>query len=66
MVEVCIPNIGPGERAKRLRYGIVFAILALATVVALVGTGAPRPLRLLLVLPFWISGSGIFQYLEKT
>jgi hypothetical protein len=66
MVEVCVPNIGPRERAKRLRYGIVFAVLSLAAAAALIGTGAPRSLRLLLILPFWISGSGIFQYLEKT
>lgn len=66
MVEVCIPNIGPRERAKRLRYGIVFATLSLAAALVLIVTGAPRSLRFLLILPFWISGSGIFQYLEKT
>jgi hypothetical protein len=66
MVEVCIPNIGPNERAKRLRYGVVFAVLSLAGAVALIATPAPRGLRLLLFVPFWIAGSGIFQYLEKT
>jgi len=66
MVEVCIPNIGPRERAKRLRYGIVFAVLSLAGAAALIATGSPRLLRLVLFLPFWVSGSGIFQALEKT
>jgi hypothetical protein len=66
MVEACVPNIGPRERTKRLRYGIVFAVLSLAAAVALFATAAPRGLRLLLFVPFWIAGSGIFQALEKT
>jgi len=66
MVEVCIDNIGPRERAKRLRYGVVFAALSLAAAVALVATGTPRLYRLALFLPFWVSGSGFFQALEKT
>lgn len=66
MVEECIANLGPRERAKRLRYGIVFAVIALVGAFASLATGAPRSVRLLLILPFWVAGSGIFQYLEKT
>jgi len=66
MVEACVPNIGPRERAKRLRYGIVFAALSVAAAVVLFATGAPRGLRLLLFVPLWIAGTGIFQALEKT
>jgi hypothetical protein len=66
MVEACIPNIGPRERAKRLRYGIVFAVIGLAAAAALIATGTPRIFRMVLFAPFFVSGTGVFQALEKT
>lgn len=61
-----IPNLGPQERAKRLRFGLVALALSLAGAAALLLLGAPRPLRLALFLPFWAAAVGIFQSTEKT
>ena len=62
----CIPNLGPRERAKRLRFGLIALALSLAGATALLLLGAPRPLRLALFLPFWLAAVGIFQATEKT
>ena len=66
MVEAGIANIGPKERAKRLRAGIGYAVIGLAAAAALIATGVPRGYRLLVFLPFWGAGAGVFQYREKT
>jgi len=66
MVEVCTANIGPRERLRRLRSSFAFAAIGLAGAAAMLALGTPRPWRLILLAPFWIAGSGVFQYLEKT
>jgi len=63
---VCIPNIGPRESRKRLRAGLVYLGVAIVALGVLLMTHTPRGYRLLLVLPFWGAGAGVFQYLEKT
>jgi len=65
MVEECV-NIGPRERRRRLRFGVVLAAVGLAGAAALLALGAPRPFRALLFAPFWASAVGFCQYLEKT
>ncbi len=66
MSDVCIPNIGPHERKKRLWIGSV--ILAVAAAAALALTFAPieRPWRLLVFVPFWAGATSLFQVYEKT
>jgi hypothetical protein len=66
MSSVCIPNIGPRERQRRLTIGIVmFAIVVLISAI-LVLAGAPRAWRLFVLFPAWVGSLGLFQAKEKT
>ena len=64
--EVCIANISPVERQKRLRFGLgqfLFTVVLLGGIIVL----DLDPLwRLPLLLLFWASASGYFQAREKT
>ena len=64
--EVCIANISPLERRKRLMFGIrqlIFTLLVLTVLILL----HLNPLwRLLLLLPFWAAAVGYFQARDKT
>jgi hypothetical protein len=64
--EICIANISPMERRKRLNFGIqtfLFTLVVLGVMIAL----NFNPLwRLPLLLLFWISASGYFQARDKT
>jgi cephalosporin-C deacetylase-like acetyl esterase len=64
--DVCIPNIGPHERKKRLWAGAI--ILSVAAVIALALVVAPidRAWRLLAFVPFWAGVTSLFQVYEKT
>ena len=64
--EVCVPNIGPRERRKRLYAGFGYLGLAIVALAIMTATGTSRGYRLLLFLPLWAAGVGVFQYLEKT
>ena len=63
---VCIPNIGPRERQRRLVGGFVFLFIAACVAGCLIWFEAPRPWRLLVFLPAWASAIGFFQVTEKT
>jgi hypothetical protein len=64
--EVCIANISPLERQKRLRFGMqqfVFTIVILGVLIVL----HVNPIwRLPLLLLFWASAVGYFQARDKT
>ncbi|HSJ89130.1 MAG TPA: hypothetical protein VK909_18105 [Anaerolineales bacterium] len=64
--EVCIANISPLERQKRLRFGVqqfVITLIVLAILIAL----HVNPLWRLSLLPlFWASTVGYFQARDKT
>jgi hypothetical protein len=62
----CVPNIGPAERRKRLRFGLGAWAVALGGLAILLGTDAPRAWRLALLLPFWGGALGFLQHREKT
>lgn len=64
--EICVINIGPRERRKRMIFGIVAFAVSLAILAALVATGLSRWWRLALFLPFAASGAGYFQARDKT
>ena len=66
VAEVCVPNIGPNERGKRLVAGFFYFGVAVVAFVYLVSLHSSRAYRLLLFLPLWGAGAGVFQYLEKT
>ena len=64
--EVCIANISPKERQKRMRFGMMqlaFSLVILAILVAL----DVNPLwRLSLLFPFGAAAAGYFQAKDKT
>ena len=64
--EVCIANISPLERQKRLRFGIrqfIFSLVILGILIVL----HLNPLwRLLLLFMFWAAAVGYFQARDKT
>jgi hypothetical protein len=64
--EVCIANISPLERKKRLRFGIQAFILTIAILGVLIALQVNPLWRLFLLLLFWSSTSGYFQAREKT
>lgn len=66
MEGVCIPNIGPRERQKRMRFGLVVLGAGAAALVALLVAGVQPLFRLPLFLVFWLGLIGVFQAREKT
>ena len=66
VTEACIPNIGPRERRKRLWAGFVYFALTIVALAIMMSRQVPHGYRLLLFLPLWGAGAGLFQYLEKT
>lgn len=54
-------NIGPAEIRRRRRTGVVAAIATVGVLGATVASGAPRPLRLLAVLPAAGAATGFIQ-----
>jgi hypothetical protein len=63
---VCIANISPSERRKRLVAGMIQLGVALLILAALLVMGLDRWWRLVLFLPFWGAASGFFQWRDKT
>jgi hypothetical protein len=61
-----IPNIGPRGQRQRTTFGLVPLGAALLLGIALVVAGAPRGLRVLLFVPLWLAGLGVFQARDKT
>lgn len=65
-VEACRMNIGPRERANRMRFGIVAIAVGALAAGALVYFNVPQLFRLALFVPFWVGGLGVFQARAKT
>jgi hypothetical protein len=63
---VCIPNIGPAEQRKRLRFGLVALAVGIALTVVLIWSGISPLYRLALFVPYAMAGSGYFQARDKT
>ena len=64
--EVCIANISPRERLRRLIGGIIPFVLALAILAWQVSVGIDRLWRLPLFLLFVAAATGFFQWRDKT
>ena len=62
----CIPNIGPRQRARRLRGGLFFAVVTLVIAVGLIQGEVPRGWRLLVAVPAAAAAIGFFQAREQT
>jgi len=64
--QACIPNISTAERLKRLAFGVMMFLLALAVLTILVFTGVSHWWRLA-IFPLFISATtGFFQWRDKT
>jgi hypothetical protein len=61
-----VANIGPRERRRRLRQGIVTLILGALLGVVMARAGVDPWWRLALVLPFWTGALGVSQAREET
>jgi MFS family permease len=64
--QVCIANISPRERRRRLVGGVIGLAISLGILAALILAGAPHWWRIGLVLPFWGAAVGFFQWRDKT
>ena len=61
-----IANIGPRERARRLRVGAGAFGASVILELILIGTGVPRGWRATLFAPLLVAALGFFQAREKT
>jgi hypothetical protein len=64
--QVCIANISPYERRKRLNFGFMMTAISLIALVVLMATGANHWWRLGLFLLFSSAATGFFQWQDKT
>ncbi|HEV8323908.1 MAG TPA: hypothetical protein VG389_19985 [Myxococcota bacterium] len=64
--EVCLVNIGPRGRRRRMTFGVVGLAAGVALGVALVVLHVHAPWRLAALLPLWIGAYGVFQARAKT
>jgi hypothetical protein len=64
--DVCIPNISPLERRKRLIGGVIPFAIALAILAWMISANVDRLWRLPLFLLFMAAASGFFQWRDKT
>ena len=63
---ICIPNISPRERRRRLVGGVIMFVISLAILAVLMATGVDRWWRLALLPLFWGTAVGFFQWRDKT
>jgi len=63
---VCIPNISPRERMRRLIGGVIPFVIALIILTWMISTDVNRLWRLPLFLLFVGATSGYFQWSDKT
>ena len=64
--ETCIPNISTQERYKRLIFGAVTFVIALAVLTILMSIGASPWWRIVLLPLFMGATTGYFQWSDKT
>lgn len=64
--EVCIANIGPAERRKRLNFGILSLVVGVVLLAAMMLLGLGRWWRLLLFFCFAGAATGYYQWHDKT
>ncbi len=64
--EVCIANISPKERQKRMRFGIVQFAVTLVILIVLVALDVNPLWRLPLYFLFSAAAAGYFQAKDKT
>jgi hypothetical protein len=63
---VCTPNIGLAGRRRRMRFGLIAVGIGVLTAAVVLVLRVPVLWRLVVLLPFWAGGTGIFQARDKT
>jgi len=64
--DVCIANISPKERRKRLNFGILQFVIGLVLLAVMLSTGADKAWRLSLFVVFASAAVSCFQSYDKT
>lgn len=64
--EICLPNINPRERLRRLTVGIGLFFLGLVVLALLISCGVDRRWRLMLFPMFAGAAAGYFQWRDQT
>jgi hypothetical protein len=64
--DVCVPNISPRERKKRLASGLIMFVIAIGVLAGLVIGGISPWWRLGLFPLFVGAAAGVFQWSDKT
>jgi hypothetical protein len=64
--DICIANISPAERKKRLRFGITQLLVTLVVLALLIVLHVNSLWRLPLLFLFWAAAIGYFQARDKT
>jgi hypothetical protein len=64
--EVCLANISPAERSKRLRFAIIQFAIGFIILAVLLIVGADKLWRLPLYVVFASAGASYFQWRDKT
>jgi hypothetical protein len=64
--EVCIPNISPREREKRMRFAVAQFTVAIFILAALMVFNVDASWRLVLLFMFWPAAIGYFEERDKT
>ena len=65
-MSTCIPNLGPGQRRRRLVFGLVSLIIAAVLAAVLAAAEASIVVRAAVALPLYASTLGFLQHREKT
>lgn len=65
-VSACIPNIGPRQRQRRMRGGLVLSAVTVAFAVFLLVGDVDRVWRVLIFAPALMAALGVFQAREQT
>ena len=62
----CLANIGPNERRRRVLVGVAAAAIVVAMALLFITFDTPRPWRLLVALPAWLTALDLFQVRSQT
>ena len=64
--DVCIANISPAERLKRLKFSMVLFVISLVILAVMLIGGADKIWRLALFFPLAAGATSYFQWRDKT
>ena len=65
-MHVSCPNIGPAQRRRRLRLGVMGTAAAIVSGFILASAATPALVRALVFVPIAVAAYGFLQYRQKT